>query len=83
MPYFQAPQLDAAEEPEQLASGVKDRSIAEKLAAAARRRRERLALQQRQQQEAVAEERTWSEAEEEEESGEASDGSGPEHSSPK
>lgn len=48
VPYFQAPQLEAADEPEKLASGVRDRSVAQKLAAAARRRRERQAQQQRQ-----------------------------------
>lgn len=50
VPYLQAPQLDAAAEPEAVASGIKDKGIAEKLAAAARRRRERLAKQPQQQE---------------------------------
>ncbi|EFN59519.1 hypothetical protein CHLNCDRAFT_138167 [Chlorella variabilis] len=50
VPYVQAPKLDTADEPEAVASGIKDKDVAARLAAAARRRRERLA-QQRQQQE--------------------------------
>lgn len=46
-PYVQAPRLES--EPEAVASGIKDKDIAARLAAAARRRRERLAQQQQQQ----------------------------------
>jgi hypothetical protein len=46
VPYVQAPRLE--EEPmEAVASGIKDRDVAAKLAAAARRRRERAGQQQR------------------------------------
>ncbi len=47
-PYWDKPQLGSA--PEQVASGVRDKDIAAKLAAAAQRRREKLAAQQQQQQ---------------------------------
>ncbi|PRW58577.1 LYR motif-containing 1 [Chlorella sorokiniana] len=47
-PYWDKPRLGG--EPEEVASGIRDRSIADKLAAAARRRREKLAAQQQQQQ---------------------------------
>ena len=50
VPYVQAPQLEATEQPEAVARGVKDAAVAAKLAAAAQRRRERLAQQQQQRQ---------------------------------
>lgn len=45
VPYVQAPKIGEELDPEAVASGIKDRGIAEKLAAAARRRRERQAQQ--------------------------------------
>lgn len=47
-PYWDKPQLGS--EPEQVASGIRDKDVAAKLAAAARRRKEKLAAQQQQQQ---------------------------------
>lgn len=47
-PYWDKPRLGA--EPEEVASGIRDKGTADKLAAAARRRREKLAAQQREQQ---------------------------------
>ncbi|KAI3433340.1 hypothetical protein D9Q98_003158 [Chlorella vulgaris] len=48
VPYVEAPKIEAAPE-EAVASSMKDKGMAVKLAAAARRRRQRLAQQQQQQ----------------------------------
>ena len=46
-PYWDKPKL--CSEPEEVASGIRDKDVAAKLAAAARRRKEKLAAQQQQQ----------------------------------